>query len=276
MYPRHLHDQPLDRRKDTTYYNPQTKEKLKDNEKVYRIRGTIGGDRINYTGITKANTAAMPVVKMLLQSVVSDDADFMTIDIKDFYLNTDLPRSEWMRLPVKFLSTTIMDKYDLHQYTHNGAVLFEVVKSLYGLPHAGKISQDSLITHLAAHGYHQTSTTCLFRHESNGVTFTLVVDDFGVKFTNKQSAQHLIDCLKLRYPLTVNWNATKYLGLSLRFDKANRLVGLSIPGYIRKLLQRFPLQITAPTHPPYIFHQTTAQKSKYPSLIPVHHSQPLK
>ncbi len=205
---------------------------------MYRIRGTIGGDRINYTGITKTNTAAMPVVKMLLQSVVSDDADFMTIDIKDFYLNTDLPRSEWMRLPVKFLSTTIMDKYDLHQYTHNGAVLFEVVKSLYGLPHAGKILQDSLITHLAAHGYHQTSTTCLFRHESNGVIFTLVVDDFGVNFANKQSAQHLIDCLKLRYPLTVNWNATKYLGLSLRFDKANRLVGLSIPGYVRKLLQR--------------------------------------
>jgi hypothetical protein len=133
-----------------------------------------------------------------------------------------------------------MDKYDLHQYTHNGAVLFEVVKSLYGLPHAGNISQDSLITHLATHGYHQTSTTCLFRHESNGVTFTLVVDNFGVKFTNKQSAQQLIDCLKLRYPLTVNWNATKYLGLSLRFDKANRLVGLSIPGYIQKLLQRFP------------------------------------
>ena len=36
----------------------------------------------------------MPVVKMLLQSIVSDDADFMTIDIKDFYLNTDLPRSK--------------------------------------------------------------------------------------------------------------------------------------------------------------------------------------
>ena len=52
MFPRHPQDQPSDRRKDTTYYNPQTKEKLKDNEKVYRIRGIIGGDRINYTGIT--------------------------------------------------------------------------------------------------------------------------------------------------------------------------------------------------------------------------------
>jgi len=80
----------------------------------------------------------MPVVKMLLQSVVSDDAEFMTIDIKDFYLNTELPRSEWMRLPVKFLSSSIMDKYKLHQFIHDGAVLFEVVKSLYGLPHARK------------------------------------------------------------------------------------------------------------------------------------------
>ena len=253
MYPRHPQDQPLDRRKDTTYYNPQTKEKLKDNAKVYRIRGTIGGDRINYTGITKANTAAMPVVKMLLQSVVSDVAEFMTIDIKDFYLNTQLPRSEWMRLPVKFLSESILNKYNLQQYIHNGAVLFEVVKSLYGLPHAGKISQDSLITHLAKHGYHQTSTTCLFRHESNGVTFTLVVDDFGVKFTNKNAAQHLIDCLTLRYPLTVNWNATKYLGLTLRFDKINRLVGLSIPGYIQKLLQRFPPSTANGANSPAIY-----------------------
>jgi len=183
----------------------------------------------------------MPVVKMLLQSVVSDDAEFMTIDIKDFYLNTALPRSEWMRIPVKFISPVILAKYNLHQYIHNGAILFEVVKSLYGLPHAGKISQDALLEHLAAHGYHQTTTTCLFRHENNGVAFTLVVDDFGVKFKNKEAAQHLIDCLKLRYPITINWNATKYLGMTLRFDTVQRLVGLSIPGYIDKLLQRFPV-----------------------------------
>ena len=191
-------------------------------------------------------------VKMLLQSVVSDDAEFMTIDIKDFYLNTDLPRSEWMRVPVKFLSPTILDKYNLHQFIHNGAILFEVVKSLYGLPHAGKIAQDALIKHLATHGYHQTTTTCLFRHDSNGVAFTLVVDDFGVKFKNKAAAQHLIDCLNIRYPITVNWNASKYLGMTLRFDKTNRLVGLSIPGYIRKLLQRFPASARG-AHSPAIY-----------------------
>jgi hypothetical protein len=171
-----------------------------------------------------------------------DDAEFMSIDIKDFYLNTALPRSEWMRIQVKFIFPAILAKYKLHQYIHNGAILFQVVKSLYGLPYTGKFSQDALIEHLAAHGYHQTitTTTCLFRHENNGIAFTLVVDDFGVKFKNKEAAQHLIDCLKLRYPITINWNATKYLGMTLRFDKVHRFVGLSIPGYIDKLLQRFP------------------------------------
>ena len=240
MHARHPHEQPADRKKDTTYYNPQTKEKDTDAGKTYRIRGTIGGDRINYTGVTKANTAAMPVVKMLLQSVVSDDAEFMTIDIKDFYLNTELPRSEWMRIPVKFLSAAILDKHNLRPFINDGAVIFEVVKSLYGLPHAGKISQDELIRHLATHGYHQTTTPCLFRHDTNGIAFTLVVDDFGIKFRERAAAQHLIDTLLLRYQITIKFDATKYLGLTLRFNRSERYVGLSIPGYVPKTLQRFP------------------------------------
>ena len=56
--------------------------------KVYRIRGTAGGDSINYDGPTKAKTATLSTVKILLQSVVSDDVDWMTLDIKDFYLMT--------------------------------------------------------------------------------------------------------------------------------------------------------------------------------------------
>ena len=44
--PIHLKDQPANRRADTTYYNPQPKEKCDAASiKSYRIRGTIGGDR---------------------------------------------------------------------------------------------------------------------------------------------------------------------------------------------------------------------------------------
>ena len=101
MHAIHLHQQPSDRRGDTTYHNPKPKEKYDDEmNKVYRIRGTAVCDRINYDGPTKAKTAAQSTVKLLLQSVVSDNANFMTLDIKDFYLMTPLPRSEYIRIPL--------------------------------------------------------------------------------------------------------------------------------------------------------------------------------
>ena len=247
--------QPTDRRRDTTYYNPKPKEKLGlDNlSKLYRIRGTIGGDRIHYSGDTKANTAAMPVVKMLLQSTISEDAQWMTIDIKDFYLNTLLPRSEYLSIPLKFLSSAILDKYSLHSYVEHGQVLFEVLRSMYGLPHAGRIAQEALIHHLAQHQYVQTATPCLFRHSSNGTTFTLVVDDFGIKYRTTADAQHLIACLQLKYELTIRWEGERYLGMTIHFDRIARHVELGIPGYIAKVIQRFAPLLTIGARSPGIY-----------------------
>ena len=254
MHPIHLHQQPLDRRGDTTYYNPKPKEKYDDDmNKVYRIRGTAGGDRINYDGPTKANTAALSTVKILLQSVVSDNANFMTLDIKDFYLMTPLPRSEYIRIPLKFLSDAILDKHNLRQFIHNDSVLFEVTKSMYGLPHAGKIAQDVLVERLASHGYLQTGTTCLFRHVTNGVAFVLVVDDFGVKFQNEAGAEDLIRCLQLYYTLTIKKDATKYLGLTIAVDKIAREVRLSAPGVIAKALKQFAPASTTVARSPAVY-----------------------
>ena len=221
--------------------------------KVYRIRGTAGGDRINYDGPTKANTAALPTVKILLQSVVSDNANFMTLDIKDFYLMTPLPRPEYIRIPLKFLSQKVLDKHNLHQYIYNNSVLFEVTKSMYGLPHAGKIAQDVLIERLAAHGYHQTSTICLFRHSTNGVAFALVVDDFGVKFQSLAGAEDLIRCLQLYYTLTIKMDATKFLGLTVAVDHVAREVRLSAPGVIPKALKQFAANSTSVARSPAVY-----------------------
>ena len=78
-------DQPTDRRRDTTYVNPRTKQKIDSTDSTtYRIRGTAGGDKINYNGPTSAQTAAMPVLKLLLHSFVSEHKKWMTIDIKDY------------------------------------------------------------------------------------------------------------------------------------------------------------------------------------------------
>ena len=71
---------------------------------------------------------------------------------------------------------------------------------MYGLPQAGIISQQLLEMRLAVHGYHQSTTTpSLWRHDMCPICFTLVVDDFGVKYVNKDNAEHLLNAIQKYY-----------------------------------------------------------------------------
>ena len=131
MKPLHIHEQPMHRRKDTSYYNPQIKEKEDaTGNRTYRVRGTIGGDRINYPGETSANTAAMPVVKILLQSVVSDDSNWMTLDIKDYYLNTPLSRPEYIRIQRKLIPPATLAAHKSERFMSNNSILFKINKGM--------------------------------------------------------------------------------------------------------------------------------------------------
>ena len=240
--PRNPNEQPPDRRKDTTYYNPQVKEKLNEaGQKTFRVRGTVGGDRIKYPGEVTARTAELESVKVLLNSVVSTPgAQWMTIDIKDYYLGTPMDRSEWMRVPIKFLPEATVIKHKLHKFIHNGFMLCEIAKGMYGLPQAGILAQKQLLTRLAVAGYIQDELVpCVINHKNNGITFTLVVDDFGIKFTNSEGAEHLISTLEQHYEIKVNRTGSKYLGMKIAIDYDKRICSMSIPGYIAKVIIQF-------------------------------------
>jgi len=57
-----------------------------------RVRWTAGGDRITHLGEKSTKTADLLTFKLLANSIISTDkARFMSIDIKNFYLNTPLP-----------------------------------------------------------------------------------------------------------------------------------------------------------------------------------------
>jgi hypothetical protein len=209
-----------------------------------RIRWTAGGDRVEYIGDVSTKTADLTTAKCLFNSVISTpDAEFMTIDVKDFYLNTPMSEFEYIRIPVTTIPDAIMNEYNLWDKIYNGAIYAEVRKGMYGLPQAGKIANDRLVNHLKTYGYHQAKHTHgLFTHETNNVVFTLVVDDFGVKYTSRASAQHLIDALASLYNITTDWTGTTYLGLTIAWDYKKRICDISMPNYVAQALQRF-------THP---------------------------
>ena len=124
---------------------------------------------------------------------------------------------------------------------------------MYGLPQAGLLAQQRLVAHLNIHGYHETPTPCLFRHDSNSITFTLVVDDFGIKYSTQDGADHLIHTLNLLYDIKVDWSGSTYIGFTIKFDATANSVALTMPGYIAKVLQRFAPHLTAGAASPAIY-----------------------
>jgi len=68
---------------------------------------------------------------------------------------------------------------------------------MYGLPQAGILANKQLHEKLEPVGYYEvTHTPRLWRHVTRPVQFSLVVDDFGVKYVGKEHAEHLIQDIK--------------------------------------------------------------------------------
>ena len=83
----------------------------------YRIRITVGGDQIHYAGETFTPNADITTSKVLFNSIISTPgAKFMTIDIKDFYLSTDMPEFEYMWLPRWIFPPEFITNYNIEHH----------------------------------------------------------------------------------------------------------------------------------------------------------------
>ena len=68
------------------YIRPQKKE-------THCARLVVGGDRVDYSYKVSTKTVDLDTTKIFLNSVIlTPSARFMTMDIKDFYLGTQLKR----------------------------------------------------------------------------------------------------------------------------------------------------------------------------------------
>eukprot|EP00804_Cyclotella_cryptica_P009897 CCRYP_014166-RA/>CCRYP_014166-RA protein AED:0.44 eAED:0.44 QI:0/-1/0/1/-1/1/1/0/170 len=113
-------------------------------------------------------------------------------------------------------------------------------KGIYGLPQSGILAQKLLAERLAKKGYYQCECTPgLWRHKWRPIMFTLIVDDFGVKYIGEHHAHHLRDTIKEFYDLTENWKGDLYAGINLAWNYSNRTCRLSMEDYIDAVLTKY-------------------------------------
>jgi hypothetical protein len=124
-------------------YKPHKKEKE-------RVRITVGGDRLDYSGNVAISTANIKTFKILINSTLStEDAAMMMMDIKNYYLGTPLPRFEYMKMLLSRFPEEIVQKYNLNALSADSWVYIEIRKGMYGLKHAELLANQLLQTRLA-------------------------------------------------------------------------------------------------------------------------------
>ncbi len=236
-----------------------------------RVRWTVGGDCIEYPDDVSTKTADLTTAKLLINSTISTpNARYMTADLKDFYLGTPMSRYEYMRIPIDMLPDAIIEQYDLRLLFHNGYVYVEIRRGMYGLPQARRLANDQLIAFLAPHGYRPVPLTPgLWRHDTTDIVFSLVVDDFGVRYTSRTDAEHLINTLESAYQVSTDWTGSRYCGLTLKWDYNARTCDVSMPGYIERALHRFQHPMpTKPEHSPHAWQKPTFGAKTQFALLP--------
>jgi len=80
---------------------------------------------------------------------------------------------------------------------------------MYGLPQAGRLAYNQLVLNLGRNGYHPCKRPHgMLCHVTRPVLFSLVVDDFGIKYVGKQRTRE-------NYKTTEDWTGELYLCIKL-------------------------------------------------------------
>jgi hypothetical protein len=143
----------------------------------------------------------------------------MCLDIKNFYLSAPLNRFEYIKMPLTLLPSWIVKQYNLTEHVLNGFIYLEMCWAVWGLPQAGILANKLLRKRLLPHGYYECANTPgLWKHKTRPISSTLVVDNFGVKYVEKEDMNHLTWCIKQKYQLTEDWAGDLYCDIELNWD----------------------------------------------------------
>ena len=116
------------------------------NQEKYRVRLTIGGDKLNYSDEKASPTAKLVDTKILINSTILDaheGAQFMSIEIKDVFLMTPIPKREreYMIIHWRYFDKEFHKLHNLHdKFNKDGYVYYEIQLGSYGLQQAAILS----------------------------------------------------------------------------------------------------------------------------------------
>jgi hypothetical protein len=110
-----------------------------------------------------------------------------------------------MVINLSSLPQEVIEEYNLLELARDGRVYIEIQKCMYGFPQAGILTTKLLQRRLALDGYHPTEHTHgIWKHETQPVSFSLIVDNFVINYVGRENAEYLMASIKknIRFQVT--------------------------------------------------------------------------
>jgi len=228
------------------------KEKFRADGTFDKIKARLvaGGHRTDAEKYTWQDTSSPTVclesVMIVLCIAAVEKRKLEAIDFPGAYLNATLDETQVMRLDKVLAEEAVNADPSLKQFVQpDGTMLVELLKALYGLPEAAKLWYIHLRKALLEIGYKcSSSDPCLFHREKDGEksTLCLYVDDMLHTYTGEKLYKELHDGLAARYEQVTVQKLEKgknisYLGMDLRVNSVTGGIQVSMPSYVREILE---------------------------------------
>jgi hypothetical protein len=118
-----------------------------------------------------------------------------------------------MVINLSSLPQDIIDEYGLLELSHDGCVYIDIQKYHTSIRHPREriVTKKIIFGRVSPHQIHPW----LMETETRPVWFSLVVDDFGIKYIGRVNAKHLMTSIKKNYAISRDWTGSAYCGLKL-------------------------------------------------------------
>jgi hypothetical protein len=181
------------------------------------------------------------------------DACFSSINLKNFYLDTPMPKPEYICIKISVIPQEFINEYKLTGLDHAGWIYFKIRQGCYGLSKADILANNLLQSCLEAKGFYEVaSTPGLWHHKWRPIQFCLIIDNFGIEYVGLEHFTYLLDILKKFHGVQYNMAGNKFAGMDIKWNCASCHCCISMPGYISLLLLKYKhLQPAKPRLSPY-------------------------
>ena len=189
-------------------------------------------DRI-FATVVKTST-----IRLALIIAAARDFNLTQIDIRQAYLQAELPEYLYMRVPPGIPSFN----------EKRQPLVCRLNRSLYGLKQAGREWGVLFASFLISWGFIRSSIdTCLFTYAKSGLILWILVyvDDCIIVDNDESLRARFVADLSRRFPVDDRGELTWMLGLAVQRDRPARVLTLSQELYIKDLVERYAPHIRA-------------------------------